>query len=122
MVNIISDTKITTLLRKFYLNMSKVHTPLRCCVPPDLRSGIIYIWTRYPKINCTGSNRRAAASIPAKDLQLHLLQLLLVCLINVNTFPQFHSIISIHTILQLYVNKLSFHCPVCEIVVAGDNP
>jgi hypothetical protein len=60
--------KITTLLCKFCLNISKfklefypsftvgVHPPPppRCYVPADLRSGIIYIWTRYRKINCTG--------------------------------------------------------------------
>jgi hypothetical protein len=33
----------------------------------------------------------------------------------------FHSIISIYKILELYVNRLSFPCTVCEIVV-GHNP
>jgi hypothetical protein len=67
---LISGTKITTSLRKFYLNMSKFKLefylsftvggspapppPTSCYFPADLRSGIIYIWTRYPKINCTG--------------------------------------------------------------------
>ena len=131
----IDSAKITTLLRNFYLKMSKfkiefhpsftvgwVYNPPPPPPPPaDLRSDTIYIWTTYPKINRTGNAGPQALFLPGTYyIWLHFSQLFLVRSNNAKHFP---SIISIYmiAILHLYVNRLSFHCTVCEIVV-GDHP